>query len=191
VAPGTAGMMSPGTTVWNSETMTDELGTAPLSMASQLYQPARPLPICAIHGQTCSGVASIVMAWVDMKRGSGIMASTGSVRRFSSAVATQVATAITKREEHLLYRCARGQKARDWTAVAQTLAADVRIRRRKSVAAAGFFVVMTGFRQGSRFAAASGAIGLRRVLRRAESALLQCGPCSFPKRGDATLCHMA
>ena len=68
-APGTAGMMSPGTTVWNAGTMLVALGLPPLSIASQLYQPARPLPICAIHGHTCSGGASMVMAWVDVKMG--------------------------------------------------------------------------------------------------------------------------
>ena len=50
-------MMSPGITVCNAGTMLVELGRPPLSIASQLYQPARPLPICAIHGHTCSGGA--------------------------------------------------------------------------------------------------------------------------------------
>jgi len=58
----------------------------------------------AIHGQTWSGAASIVMAWVEVKRGSGTIASTGSSRRCSNAVAMQVANAMTKWEEHLLYR---------------------------------------------------------------------------------------
>jgi hypothetical protein len=44
------------------------------------------------------------MAWVDVKRGSGTIASTGSGRRCPNAVATQVANAMTKWEEHLLYR---------------------------------------------------------------------------------------
>ena len=69
-------MMSPGATAWNAGTIRVELGLPPLSIASQLYQPARPPPICAIHGHTCSGGASIVMAWVDVKIGSGIIAST-------------------------------------------------------------------------------------------------------------------
>lgn len=47
---------------------------------SSLHQPARPLPNCAIHGRTWSGGAPIVMAWVDVKTGSGIIASTGSGR---------------------------------------------------------------------------------------------------------------
>ena len=62
VARGTAGMTSPSTTVWSSGTTRLALGVPPLSMASQLYHPARPAPICAIHGQTWSGAASIVMA---------------------------------------------------------------------------------------------------------------------------------
>ena len=97
-------MMSPGITVCNAGTMLVELGLPPLSIASQLYQPARPLPICAIHGHTCSGGASMVMAWVDVKIGSGIIASTGSGRRLSRTVGTQVANAITKWMEHLPYR---------------------------------------------------------------------------------------
>jgi hypothetical protein len=87
--------------------MLAEFGVAPLSIASQLYDPARQAPICAIHGQTCSGGASIVMACVDVKSESGTMASTGSGRRLSRAVARQVASAMTKWEEHLLYRCER------------------------------------------------------------------------------------
>jgi hypothetical protein len=63
VAPGTAGITSPGTTACSAGTMLVELGVPPLSMESQLYQPARPPPICAIHGQTSSGGASIVTAW--------------------------------------------------------------------------------------------------------------------------------
>jgi hypothetical protein len=55
-------MTSPGTTVWNAGTMLVELGLPPLSIASQLYQPARPPPICAIHGHTRSRAASMVMA---------------------------------------------------------------------------------------------------------------------------------
>jgi hypothetical protein len=42
--------------------MLNALGFASLSIASQLYQPARSLPICASHGQTRSIGASIVMA---------------------------------------------------------------------------------------------------------------------------------
>jgi len=76
-----------------------ELGRPPLSIASQLYQPARPLPICAIHGHTCSGGALMVMAWVDVKMGSEIIASTGSERRLSRTVGTHVANAMTA---HLL-----------------------------------------------------------------------------------------
>ena len=45
----------------------------------------------------------MVMAWVDVKMGTGIIGSTGSGRRFSRAVATQVA-GITKRQEHVLCR---------------------------------------------------------------------------------------
>src|SRR5918995_3436324 len=71
------------------------LGVPPLSIASQLYQPARPAPICAIHGHTRSGGASIVIACVEAKIGSGTSASTGSGRRFSRAVAMQVAATIT------------------------------------------------------------------------------------------------
>jgi hypothetical protein len=104
VARGTAGMMSPGTTVWSSGTTRFALGVPPLSMVSQLYHPARPAPICAIHGQTWSGAASIVMAWVDVKSGTGTIASTGSGRRCSNAVALQVANGMTQWEEHLLYR---------------------------------------------------------------------------------------
>jgi hypothetical protein len=48
------------------------------------------------------------MACVDVKSASGIIASTGRARRRSNAVATQVATAITKWEKHLLYRYDRG-----------------------------------------------------------------------------------
>ena len=97
-------MTSPGTTVWNSGTTRLALGVPPLSMASQLYHPARPAPICAIHGQTCSGGASMVMAWVDVNSGSGMIRSTGSGRRRSRAVATHVATAITPGNEHLACR---------------------------------------------------------------------------------------
>ena len=60
-------MTSPRTAVWSSGTTRLALGVPPLSIRSQLYQPARPPPICAIHGQTCSGGALIVMAWVDVK----------------------------------------------------------------------------------------------------------------------------
>ena len=102
LAPGTAGMMSPGTTVWNAGTMLVALCLPPLSMASQLYQPARSLPICTIHGHTRSGGASMVMAWVDVKMASGIIASTGSGQRRSRMVAKQVASAITKWKKHLL-----------------------------------------------------------------------------------------
>src|SRR6188768_1366669 len=66
------------TTIWRSGATRDALGMPPLSIASQLYQPARPAPICAIHGQTCSGGASIVIACVEAKIGSGIIASTGN-----------------------------------------------------------------------------------------------------------------
>jgi hypothetical protein len=97
-------MMSPGITVCNVGTMVVELGRPPLSMASQLYQPARPLPICAIHGHTCSGGALMVMAWVDVKIESGIIASTRSGRRFSRTVAKQVSSATTEWKEHLPYR---------------------------------------------------------------------------------------
>ena len=69
------------------------LGVPPLSMASQLYHPARPAPICAIHGHTRSAGASIVIAWVDVKMGSRIRASTGSGRRRSARLAKQVASA--------------------------------------------------------------------------------------------------
>jgi hypothetical protein len=68
--------MSPRATAWSSVTIRVELGAPPWSIASQLYQPARPPPICAIHRQTRSGGASMVMAWVDVKIGSGIIAST-------------------------------------------------------------------------------------------------------------------
>jgi hypothetical protein len=115
------------------------LGVPPLSIASQLYHPARPAPICAIHGQTRSGGASIVMACVDLKRASGIMASTEKARRRSSAVAMQVATAITKWEEHLLYRCDSEPDRARIEAVVSAFAAEVRIRRRKSVAHRGIF----------------------------------------------------
>src|SRR5581483_10700029 len=67
-APGTAGMTSPEATVWRSGTTRLALGVPPLSIRSQLYQPARPAPICAIQGQTASGGASIVTACVDGKR---------------------------------------------------------------------------------------------------------------------------
>src|SRR6185436_3704384 len=79
------------------------LGVPPLSIASQLYQPARPAPICAIHGHTDSGGASIVIACVESKSGAGTSASTGSGRRFSRAVAMQVAPTITLWKEHVLY----------------------------------------------------------------------------------------
>jgi hypothetical protein len=72
-------------------------------MASQLYQPARPAPICAIHGHTCSGGASIVIACVEANSVAGTSASTGSGRRFSKAVAMQVAPTMTLWKEHLLY----------------------------------------------------------------------------------------
>ena len=87
-----------------SGTMLVELGRPPLSIASQLYQPARPLPICAIHGHTCSGGALMVMAWVEVKMESEIIASTGSERRLSRTVGTHVANAITKWMEQLLCR---------------------------------------------------------------------------------------
>lgn len=84
-----------------------ELGVPPLSIASQLYQPARPEPICAIHGHTRSGGASIVIACVDVKIVPGTIASTESGRRFSVAVAMQVEATITICTEHLPYphRC--------------------------------------------------------------------------------------
>src|SRR5690242_7020934 len=65
-----------------------------LSIAFQLYQRARPPPICAIHGDTCSGGASRVIACVALKRGFRANASTGRGRRLSGAVATHVAKAI-------------------------------------------------------------------------------------------------
>jgi hypothetical protein len=71
------------------------LGVPPLSIASQLYQPARPAPICAIHGHTCSGAASMAIACVDVKIGFGTNESPGSGRRFSSVVAMQVAITVT------------------------------------------------------------------------------------------------
>jgi len=43
----------------------------------------------------------MVMAWVDVKRGSEIIASTGSGRRLSRTVGTHVANTITKWMEHL------------------------------------------------------------------------------------------
>jgi len=69
------------------------LGAPPLSIASQLYQPARPAPICAIHGHTRSGGASMVIACVEAKIGSGTNASTGNGRRRSARLAKQVASA--------------------------------------------------------------------------------------------------
>jgi hypothetical protein len=78
------------------------LGVPPLSIASQLYQPARPAPICAIHGHTCRGGASIVIACVEAKIGSRTSASAGNGRRFSRRVAKQVAVAIALWKEHLL-----------------------------------------------------------------------------------------
>src|SRR5262245_54428013 len=87
------------------------LGVPPLSIASQLYQPARPAPICAIHGHTRSRGASIVIACVEAKSGAGTSASTGSGRRFSRAVAMQVAPTITLWKEHLLYLHPRPQIA--------------------------------------------------------------------------------
>ena len=47
----------------------------------------------------------MVMAWVDVKMGSEIIASTGSERRFSRTVGTHVANAMMKWMEHLLYLC--------------------------------------------------------------------------------------
>ena len=44
------------------------------------------------------------MAWVDVKMGSEIIASTGSERRLSRTVGTHVANAMTKWMEHLPYR---------------------------------------------------------------------------------------
>jgi hypothetical protein len=73
-----------------------------LSIASQLYQPARLAPICAIHGQTRSGGASMVIACVEAKIGSGTNASTGSGQRLSSDEGMQVAASMTVKE-HLLY----------------------------------------------------------------------------------------
>ena len=76
-----------------------ELGVPPLSIASQLYQPARPLPICTIHGHTRSAGASMVMAWVDVKIGLG---DYGVHRKrappFESRVAKQVASATSQKD---------------------------------------------------------------------------------------------
>src|SRR5512132_1626962 len=91
-------MTSPRTAVWSSGTTRLALGVPPLSITCQLYQPARPPPICAIHGQTCSGGASMVMAWVDVNSASGIIVSTRSGRRFAGG------ERHSAREEHLLYR---------------------------------------------------------------------------------------
>src|SRR6476661_2236610 len=96
-------MTYPGATVWSSDTRRSALGVPPLSIRSQLYHPARPAPICAIQGQTASGGASMVMAWVDVKIGSGTIPSAGSGRCRSAAVAKQVANAITQLTEHLPY----------------------------------------------------------------------------------------
>ena len=85
-------MMSPVPTDCSAGTTVVALGRPPLSIASQLYQPPRPAPICAIHGHTASGGASMVMAWVEVKIGSGTIASTGSGRRFSNPVAAQEVT---------------------------------------------------------------------------------------------------
>jgi hypothetical protein len=102
LALGIAGITSPRTIVWSSGTTLAELVMPPLSIASQLYQPARPAPICGIHGHTASGGASIVMAWVDVKIASGTIASTGSGRHFSSRVARHVA-ATAHWKQHLPY----------------------------------------------------------------------------------------
>jgi len=85
------------------------------------------------------------------------MASTGKRRRFSSAVATQVASAMTKGEEHLLYRCD-SEADRPHLSASTRLHADPasKIRRDRRI-----FVAMTGFRQLRRLAAASEAICLR------------------------------
>ena len=94
--------MSPGTTVWSSSTTCVALGVPPLSITSQLYHQSRsPAPICAIQGQTASGVASMVMAWVDVKMASGTILSAGSERCRSTAVARQVASAMTQWTQHL------------------------------------------------------------------------------------------
>ena len=44
--------------------MRSALGFPLLSSLSQLYQPARPTPICASQGQTCPGGAGNVVAIV-------------------------------------------------------------------------------------------------------------------------------
>jgi hypothetical protein len=67
-------------------------------------------------------------------------------------------TIHSKGEEHLLYRC---DREADRPQLSASHAPDMRIRRRKSGATAGFFVAMTGFRQLRRLAAASEAICLR------------------------------
>src|SRR6478736_6595940 len=87
-------MTYPGATVWSSDTRRSALGVPPLSIRSQLYHPARPAPICAIQGQTASGGASMVTAWVDVKIGLGTIAPTASGRRLSTRVAMQVAGAM-------------------------------------------------------------------------------------------------
>ena len=104
LAPGTAGMTSPGAMVWSSGTTRRALAVPLLSIASQGYQPARPPPICAIlYGHTCSGGASMVIACVALKIGFGTRPSTASGRRLSGAVATQVEKAIRQPNEHLPY----------------------------------------------------------------------------------------
>src|SRR5262245_23088861 len=96
-------MMSPGATVCSAGPILHELVRPPLWLTSQLYPPARPPPMCAIHGQTRSGGALIVIAWVDVKIGSGTIPSVVSERRCSTAVAQQVASAIMSWPQHLSY----------------------------------------------------------------------------------------
>jgi hypothetical protein len=99
------------------------------------------------------------MAWVDVKRGSGTIASTPRGRRLSNAVAAQVANAMTKWEEHLLYRSDRKADRRETTARISTLAADGRIGRRKSLILRGLFRRGNGISAGDVAAGLPSAIG--------------------------------
>ena len=92
----------------------------------------------------------MVMAWVDMKMASGMIASTGSGRRFSMAVATQVA-AITNWEKHVLYRFGRGQIARKSRIVVGTLVAGGADQPSKIYRTCGFLRASDGISAGSAF----------------------------------------
>lgn len=80
----------------------------PLSRKSQLYQPARPAPICASHGHTFCGGAAIVTPCVHVPIASFSRATPGSARLRSSAVAPMLVAltrSSTRRDSARKIRC--------------------------------------------------------------------------------------